>query len=218
MIPLRDDNPTSRVPVVTLLLIATNLAVFVYQAHFAKIGYEASILAYGLIPGELTHSVLVQIPHRFPIPLLTIFTAMFMHGGIMHLVGNMWFLWIFGDNVEDRLGRTRFLIFYLVTGVVAFLAHVIISPRSTMPLVGASGAIAGILGGYFLMFPRHRILTLIPIFFFITTAHVPAAFFLGLWFLMQVLMSGQGGQIAWWAHIGGFAAGVVLVLFFRQRR
>ncbi|MFH1017366.1 MAG: rhomboid family intramembrane serine protease [Pseudomonadota bacterium] len=218
MIPLRDDRTPGRFPAVTVLIITVNVAVFVYQVFFGRLSFDAYIETLGLIPTRV--SALwrgVQLHQGVP-PLLTVFTAMFMHGGFLHILGNMWFLWIFGGNVEGALGRSRFVLFYLITGVISFLAHVAVHPMSHVPLVGASGAIAGILGAYFVLFPTNRILTLIPIFFFVTTVRIPAAFFLGIWFLMQFLYSSMGGQVAWWAHIGGFVSGMILVRFFLPRR
>ena len=218
MIPLRDDRRSGDFPTITVLLIAANAIVFFYQVFFGRISYEAYINAYGLVPSRLT-AVWRGVPSHTAIPaIFTVFTAMFMHGGFLHILGNMWFLWIFGDNVEGALGKFRFLLFYLVTGFISFLTHVAMNSVSSVPLVGASGAIAGVLGAYFLLFPRNRILTLIPIFFFVTTVRIPAAFYLGLWLLMQFLYSmAAGGPVAWWAHIGGFISGLILVRFFLPR-
>ncbi len=217
MIPLRDENPYTGFAYVVLLIILANVFVFIYQAFMGPENFDHYVLAYGLIPAELVGRVETILPGRVGLPFMSVFSSMFMHGGFFHLIFNMWFLWIFGDNVEIRLGHFRFILFYLATGVAAVLAHTIMDPSSTIPLVGASGAIAGVLGAYFLLFPRHRILTLIPIFIFITTVRIPAALFLGLWFLMQLLYSSMGGQVAWWAHIGGFIAGFLLVSFFLPR-
>lgn len=148
---------------------------------------------------------------------------MFLHGGWLHLLGNMLYLWIFGDNVEDRMGRGRFIIFYLLTGYIATLTHVYFLPHSTVPMVGASGAIAGILGAYFVLYPRAKVLTLVPIIIFITFIRIPALLFLGFWFLLQVInqtmiSSPEAQSVAWWAHIGGFVAGAVLIKFFSNRK
>ncbi len=218
MIPLRDDRKGGRFPAATVLLIAANLAVFVYQLFFGKIPFDAYIERFGLVPVRVTALWRGTVLHGGTPPFLTVISAMFMHGGILHILGNMWFLWVFGDNVEGALGRGRFLLFYLVTGTLSFLVHVAVNPLSQVPLVGASGAIAGVLGAYFVLFPGNRILTLVPIFFFVTTVHIPAAFYLGLWFLMQFLYSMAGGSVAWWAHIGGFASGMILVRFFLPKR
>jgi membrane associated rhomboid family serine protease len=209
VIPLRDENPTKRFAWMTLLIILSNVAVFVYQAYFGLRSFEAYVAGFGVVPASLTRRVLPFSSN--------LFSAMFMHGGWMHLLGNMWFLWIFGDNIEDRLGKVKFVVFYFTVGVLATLTHVVADPGSKIPLVGASGAIAGVLGAYFLFFPFHRILTLIPIFFFFTTVRIPAMLFLGLWFLMQVAYSSFGGNVAWWAHIGGFVSGVVLGKLFERK-
>jgi membrane associated rhomboid family serine protease len=216
MIPLRDENPTRSTPAVTLGLIALNVAIFVWQRYFGPLGYEGYLNTMGMIPARLTGRAGAADPAFLWAPA-TLLTGMFMHGGWLHLIGNMWFLWIFGDNIEDRLGRVRYLLFYFVTGGLSFLAHVAIEPSSRLPLVGASGAIAGVLGGYFLLFPRHHIVAGIIVIFYFTTVRVPAFFFLGFWFLMQFLYSLGGGQVAWYAHIGGFVAGLVLVRFFLRR-
>lgn len=178
------------------------------------------ITQYALIPAELLRGK--DLPPAIPIPLwLTVLTSMFLHGGFMHLVGNMLYLWIFGDNVEDAMGPIRFLLFYLLCGVAAALAQIAVDPGSAIPLIGASGAIAGVLAAYFMLFPYARVLTLIPIFFFLRLISVPAVFLLGFWFLLQVISGagslGSGGGVAWFAHIGGFLAGAMLVFLFRRR-
>lgn len=218
MIPLRDQGPHGRLPLVTVFLIAVNAAVFLYQRFWGPLGFEGYVERMGLVPVELAAWRDVGAPSAVGMPPLAIVTSMFMHGGFFHLISNMWYAWIFADNIEHTLGRWRFLVFYLTCGVVAALAHVVVHPRSTMPLVGASGAIAGVLGGYLVLFPKNRVLTLVPIFFYFTTVAVPAFFFLGLWFLLQVLSARAGGYVAWWAHIGGFVAGVVLVRFLSPAR
>jgi len=213
MIPLRDDNPVHVAPVVTIGLIAANVLVFLYQLTLGPLE-ERFVLSYGAIPWHIVH--LQRLP--------TLFTAMFLHGGIMHLSGNMLYLWIFGDNVEYIMGRARFLIFYLLSGLAAALTHIATNPLSPVPMIGASGAISGILGAYLLKFPGARVLVLVPTFFFLTTIRVPALFVLGLWFLNQILsgVAAVGldisGGIAWFAHIGGFLAGLFLVSFFEKRR
>jgi len=218
VIPLRDESHFRYFPVLTIVIIVANVAVFVYQRYFGPQGFEGYVFAYGLIPSALTGELATSNLLVPTSPPYTVLSSIFMHGGIMHLLSNMWFLWIFGDNIEAVMGPKRFIFFYLLCGVLASLAHVAIHPASNYPLVGASGAIAGILGAYFLLFPSNRILTLIPIGFFITTAKIPAFLFLGIWFLMQFVYSLMGGNIAWWAHIGGFVSGVVLILFFRKRK
>ncbi len=175
---------------------------------------------YATIPGELTAGT--DLPPTIPLPLwMTLFTSLFLHGGLFHLLGNMLYLWIFGNNVEYAMGRVRFLIFYLVCGAVASLSQVAISPASPIPLIGASGAIAGVLAAYLMLFPTARVLTLIPIFFFLRLISLPAILLLGLWFLLQIISGagalGSAGGVAWFAHIGGFLAGLVLVFLFRRR-
>ena len=178
------------------------------------------ITQYAIIPAELLRGQ--DLPPTIPIPVwLTILTSMFLHGGLMHLLGNMLYLWIFGDNVEDAMGPIRFLLFYILCGVAAALTQIAIDPGSAIPLIGASGAIAGVLAAYFMLFPHARVLTLIPIFFFLRLISVPAVFLLGVWFLLQVISGagslGSGGGVAWFAHIGGFIAGAALVFLFRRR-
>lgn len=219
MIPLRDDNPSSSTPVVTVLLILACLGIFLYV--FYGLGSEAAtnrvLQTYGFIPAELT------APGGLAVEAPTLMTSMFLHGGWLHVIGNMWFLRIFGDNVEDRMGHAGFLAFYLLTGVVAALTHAWFNPASTNPLIGASGAIAGVLGAYTVLFPRARIRTLAVLGFFITTMRIPAFVFLPLWFLFQFVsglraLGGAGGGVAWWAHVGGFIADIALVPVFARRR
>jgi membrane associated rhomboid family serine protease len=211
MIPLRDVIPSRTTPVVTVALIVVNAIVFLYEF---SLGPEVNefIIGFGLIPAAFSWVTLV--------------TSMFLHGGFLHFAGNMLYLWIFGDNVEDRMGHGRFLTFYLLCGTAAALAQTIMSPDSVVPMVGASGAIAGVMGAYFVMYPHSRIVTLIPIIVFIQIIEVPAIFFLGIWFVMQFL-SGVGsiasaagrqpaGGVAFWAHVAGFVAGVGGVFLFRR--
>jgi membrane associated rhomboid family serine protease len=210
MIPLRDIIPSRTTPYVTISLIALNALVFFYQLTLGP-QVEEFVLYYGLVPAAFSW--------------VTVVTSMFLHGGVLHFGGNMLYLWIFGDNVEDRMGHGRFVVFYLLCGMAAALAQTITDPSSVIPMVGASGAIAGVMGAYFVLYPRSRILTLVPIFFFIQLIEVPAIFFLGLWFLMQFLSgvgsiataTGEpGGGIAFWAHVAGFAAGLATVGIFRR--
>jgi len=205
MFPLKDTQPSYTRPVITIALIVVYLLVFLFEASLGPYNRNALIEYYGLIPDQIR--------------LTTIFTSMFLHGGWLHVLGNMWFLWIFGDNIEDTLGHTKFLLFYLACGVVAALGQWISSPYSTVPMVGASGAIAGVMGAYLIKFPRSRILTLVFILFFITTVEIPAPIMLAYWFVIQ-LFSGLGsiatrqlssGGTAFFAHVGGFVAGLVLV-------
>ena len=221
MIPLKDENPTQTRPLITVALILTNVAVFLYQISLGPTGNAVYTLKMGLIPFEITHFSDAISPT--PIPLvLTLITTMFLHGGFLHLGGNMLYLWIFGNNIEDLLGHFRFFIFYLVCGIIATLIHITSAPESRVPLVGASGAIAGVLGAYLVCFPRARVLVLFWFMFFIRIVRVPALIVLGFWFIVQILNassdpSSQGG-VAWFAHIGGFIAGILLILRPRRRR
>jgi membrane associated rhomboid family serine protease len=220
VIPLKDDNPVHRPPVVTFVLLAANVLAFLWQLGT---GLYASVLEGGVIPYEiLTFSDLVEPRHpvapQLPAivaPPLTILTSMFLHGGFLHLAGNMLFLWVFGNNVEDALGRARFVAFYVATGVVAALAQVAVGVGTGdlfTPMVGASGAVSGVLAAYIVLYPHARVLTLIPIFFLIRIVWLPAGFFIGIWFALQLLPmllggAGQGGGVAYMAHVGGFVAG-----------
>ncbi len=222
-LPIRDENPTRRVPVITIALIAVNcIAWFFELAH----GVDLSVLDYGAIPSWLLHGVRdgrLVIPdvgrvflHQEVPPPWTIVTSMFLHGGWLHIIGNMWFLWLFGDNVEDAMGRGRFLVFYLLCGLAAAGTQILGSPSSTAPMVGASGAIAGVLGGYLLLYPRARVKCIWLLFVFITFVRVPAWVLLGLWFLSQFLLP-AGSGVAWLAHVGGFVTGLALVKLFVPR-
>ncbi|CBE69114.1 MAG: rhomboid family intramembrane serine protease [Candidatus Methylomirabilis oxygeniifera] len=221
MIPLRDNIPSSRAPVLTIGLIAVNVLVYGIQMMLPPQEVVEFIRLYGLIPLEISSGD-PFIPH--PVPLYaTLFTSMFVHGGLFHLGGNMLYLWIFGDNVEDRMGRPKFLIFYLLSGVGAAAAQIWADPASKIPMVGASGAISGVLGAYLFLFPRARVLTLIPLGFFSRVAEIPALVVLGFWILVQVLngvmtLGVQVGGVAWLAHVGGFVAGLVMVIPFAGRR
>jgi membrane associated rhomboid family serine protease len=211
MIPLRDIIPSRTTPVVTISLIAVNVLVFLYELALGR-GVDAFTLYWGLVPAAFSW--------------VTVLTSMFLHGGIMHVAGNMLYLWIFGDNVEDRMGHGRFLVFYLLCGAAAALAQTITQPDSVIPMVGASGAIAGVMGAYFVLYPRSRIVTLVALFFFFQVIEVPAILFLGIWFIMQfvsglgsilTVASGQAaGGIAFWAHVAGFVAGISGVVVFRR--
>lgn len=222
MIPLKDDNPTRRFPWVTVLLIVVNLAVFLFEASLATQSLNAFVTEWGLVPARL-----LADPHD-PRELLTVFTSMFLHGGWLHVLGNMLYLWIFGNNIEDRLGHVGFTLFYLAAGVAAALAQVAAAGPVDIPTVGASGAIAGVLGAYLVLYPGAAVVTLIPIFFFIEVARVPAFLVIGFWFLLQLgngvasLGDIASGGTAWFAHIGGFAAGLVVAalvaLWERARR
>lgn len=224
MIPLRDDNPRRGVPIVTLALIAANVAVFLYQVSLGPAAEKRLLYSMALIPAELTRGIDVGAPTLHPV-WLTLFTSMFLHGSWMHLLGNMLYLWIFGDNIEALFGSAKYLLFYLACGVAAMLAHVAANPGSMVPALGASGAIAGVLGAYAVKFPGARVYTLLFIFPFIQTVALPALILLGFWFVYQVLLGafslvpGAGGAgVAFFAHIGGFIAGMVLASVFAPRR
>lgn len=223
MIPLRDENPSRTVPVLTRMLIVANTAAFIYQLMQGA-ELRLFMVTWGMVPARMT--LALQYGEEPLVgPALTLLTSMFLHGGWLHLVGNMWYLWIFGDNIEDRLGRARFLLFYLGAGVAAALLHYALNPGSRAPTVGASGAIAGVLGAYLMAFPRARVITLVPLFPFMQVMALPAIIVLGLWFVMQFfsgfmsLGMGSGGGVAWWAHVGGFAFGLIgMRLLDRGRR
>ncbi len=230
MFPLKDDLQSRAFPFSTTFLIAANLLVFLYQAllHLGAVGVdprvsEAFLLEFGLVPCRLVGAC--GSPLEFPPPMLTVLSSMFLHGGILHIAGNMLYLWIFGNNVEDTLGHGRFLVFYLLAGTVAALAQTASHPESPIPMVGASGAVAGVLGAYLLLFPRATILTLLVIGFFIRLVHMPALIVLGFWFVMQFLNGfltrtfGEASDgVAWFAHVGGFLSGMVLLFLLRPRR
>jgi membrane associated rhomboid family serine protease len=223
MIPLRDSVPSRSWPVVSWTLIALNVVVFGYELALGP-DVEWLVRTWGFVPARFF--LLAQIdPTDVVGRWLPVLTSMFLHGGLAHLAGNMVYLWIFGDNVEDRLGHARYLGFYLLGGIGAALVHGYTAPASTLPTVGASGAISGVLGGYLLLFPHARVLTLIPlVFIFFHVAELPAVLYLGLWFLMQLfsgtvasVLAPDAGGVAWWAHIGGFVVGMVLVPLLRRR-
>lgn len=222
MIPLHDTIPSRSWPLVTLFLIVVNALAFFYEIRLGP-ALEQFLFNYGFIPARYLYVVQVD-PWNLPARFGPMFSSMFLHGGWLHLISNMWILWIFGDNVEDRLGRGRFLLYYLVCGVAAAYFHYLTGPLSRIPVVGASGAIAGVMGGYFVLFPRARVVALVPIFFFLHILTVPAVIFLAFWFFMQ-LFNGMvasaasfGGGVAWWAHVSGFLAGALMIFPFRQAR
>lgn len=215
MIPLKDDIPSRTIPFVTISIIVLNALVFIYEIMLGMPGGEGFVLRTAAIPYEITHFIDAAPRSFVPLPF-TLLTSIFVHGGLFHIAGNMLFLWVFGDNVEDSFGHFAFLVFYLVAGVIASLSHIMMDPSSTVPMIGASGAVAGILGAYFLMFPRAQVKTLVFLVFFVTVARIPAVVFLGFWFLLQILSSGTAsGGIAWYAHIGGFLFGILGALLLR---
>jgi membrane associated rhomboid family serine protease len=222
MIPLRDDNPSGTPQIVTIAFIVMCVLVFLWQLSFGAQGGQRIVYALGVVPASLLGQG--QLPAELSVvpPWMTVFTSMFMHGGWMHLIGNMLYLWIFGDNVEDSMGHGRFVVFYLLCGVAAVLAQALPDPSSTIPMVGASGAISGVLGAYLLLYPHARVLVAIPLGFLLHTMRIPAGLVLVLWFGLQLFSSamaqpGQGG-VAFRAHIGGFIAGLLLLPVFRPGR
>ena len=221
MIPLKDDNPTSGRPVVTYFLIGICVVVFFMQLGSESYRTGQLFYSYGLIPSVLMgHD---QLPMDFyAVPAyLTIFSSMFMHGGFMHLIGNMLYMWIFADNIEDNLGPKKFIVFYLLCGIGAAMAQVLADPSSQVPMIGASGAIGGVLGAYIINYPKAKVLVLIPLGFFLFSQKIRALYVLGFWFILQFInssmMSSQGGGVAYAAHIGGFVSGMILILFFNKR-
>ncbi len=229
MIPLRDTNPTRSTPIITWVLIAANVVIFVLQFASGTQLAEAFVMRFGVIPDVLIHGdwAAPRSDGGAQGAAITPFTSMFLHGGLLHLLGNMWFLHIFGDNVEDALGKRGYVMFYVGTGLAAVAAQVVADPSSTVPMIGASGAISGVLAGYLVLFPHARVLTLIPIFIFIHFMEVPAYLYIILWFVFQVaqgyfalgIMGEGGGGVAWFAHIGGFLAGLLWIkLAVRTKR
>ncbi len=215
MFPIRDTIPSQHPPVVTRLLIAANVIVFLYQVLLSEPRVNYLFHCYGVVPVYFTRPHTMALLGAPDVGYWPFLTSMFLHGGFLHLALNMWSLWIFGDNVEDRMGSFRFLVFYLMCGIIAMVFHTLTNPFSNIPAIGASGAIAGIMGAYFLMFPHAMIITLVPILIFPLFIPIPAVVYLLLWFVMQfvsgatsLIGAGEGGGIAWWAHIGGFAAGM----------
>src|SRR5438445_3790459 len=222
MLPLRDDIPSSRFPAATLGIIALNVLVFLRELRLGP-HLERMLLDYAVVPVRYTHPDVARL-FTAPEQIFSFFSSMFLHGGWIHLLGNMWTLWIFGDNVEDRLGRSRFIALYLASGIAAALLHIYTNAGSVVPTIGASGAIAGIMGAYFRFFPFARVETLVPPFFFGPTFVLPAVVFLGWWFVLQffngalsLAAKGPGfGGVAWWAHVGGFLFGFAMCLLAQR--
>ena len=226
MIPIRDDTPTYSTPYINYLLIALNVLVFLFEISLSPPVREAFVYQFGVEPVRVLAAVglaNVYAPQPSVLPLLT---SMFLHAGWLHLIGNMWFLWIFGDNIEDYLGHFNYLIFYLVSGIGASLFHILLNSNSDLPSVGASGAIAGVMGAYFLLFPSARVLMLVPLLFFFTFIWLPAWIVLGYWFVLQFLGGAataitaagrQTGGVAFWAHVGGFVVGLAMIKLLPQR-
>ncbi len=222
MIPLHDDNPTTINPVMTITFIVSCVLVFFYQTSLGGQGGQLFVYQFGAIPGVLFGKEALP-PEAAVVPAsFSLITSMFLHGGFMHLGGNMLYLWIFGNNIEDIMGHGRFVIFYFLCGIIAAMSHAMTDPGSVVPMIGASGAISGVLGAYLLIYPRAHVMVLIPLGFFIKMMYLPAGFVLAFWFLLQIFsgaFSGSqgGGGVAWFAHIGGFIAGIVLVGLFKHK-
>lgn len=222
MIPLKDNTPTHGTPWVTRSLIATCVIVFVYQLFLNLHDENIFILQAGAIPSVIlgTRNLTPELVTAWP-DWATVFSSLFLHGGFMHIAGNMMFLWVFGDNVEDAMGHWRFLAFYLICGALATATHIALDPASTIPLIGASGAISGVLGAYILLYPRAKVTAVLPLGFIFIPFRLAAWIVLGFWFALQVfnvLTSGDSSNVAWMAHIGGFIAGMIGIVFFKDRR
>ena len=249
MFPLHDNNPTTRLPVVTVVIILVNVAALIWLARLPEQEQTLAVVKYGFVPERIQQlsnhkvvtvkfppqqiidqfqRVVVRVQRPIDLPPLpsavyrSILTSMFLHGGWLHLLGNMWFLWLFGNNVEDSMGHARYLVFYLLSGLAAAAAQTLVNPNSAIPMVGASGAISGVMGAYIVLYPRVRVHMLIFLGFFITRAVVPAYVMLGYWFLLQLVgglpsMGGEAGGVAFWAHAGGFLTGAALILVFRDQ-
>lgn len=220
MFPVHDDNSRHIVPYVTFSLLVACVMVFLWQLSLGAVNTSA-VFSLGVIPAVLFNIKSLPVELDLLPAWMTVFTSMFLHGGWMHLIGNMLYLWIFADNVEDVMGHRRFLVFYLLCGVVAVMSHAIIEPASEIPMIGASGAISGVLGAYLLLYPHARVLVVIPVIIVIYTARISAGWVLGFWFLLQVVNSlintGQQGGVAFSAHIGGFIAGMILIPIFKNK-
>ncbi|MFH0794817.1 MAG: rhomboid family intramembrane serine protease, partial [bacterium] len=224
MIPLKDTEPCDCVPFVNVAIILANVVVFIVQLSQGA-GLEAFVQTYAVIPARYFDSQWMA-QASLGDALIPFFSSMFLHGGIVHLVGNLWVLWIFGDNIESRLGHFKYLLFYLICGLGAGVTHVVTNPNSLLPTLGASGAIAGVMGGYFLLYPRARVITLVPVFYFLYFLEIPAFLFLGFWFLLQFWAGSttfQGGAdevggVAWWAHVGGFLIGMLLTFLIATNK
>ncbi len=222
MIPIHDNNPTQIRPYVNWAVIGLCVAAFLWQLSLDQNAETRVVYALGVVPSVLMGAKTLP-PEVVLVPsFLTLMTSMFMHGGWMHLIGNMLFLWVFGNNIEDAMGHVKFVIFYAVCGLAAAAGQIASDPGSSVPMIGASGAISGVLGAYLVLYPRARVLMLIWLGFFVTTMRIPAIIVLGGWIALQLYSAaasgGGGGGVAWWAHIGGFAAGVTLIPFFRDAR
>jgi len=230
MIPIRDDQPRFSTPYVTFFIIALNVVVFLFELSVgaqSRGALNSLVDQFGVVPLHFQRALAGSTRFNLAGQSITILTSMFLHGGWLHIIGNMWFLWIFGDNIEDHVGHFPYLIFYLVSGFVASITHIALNLDSNVPSVGASGAIAGVMGAYFVLYPKARVLTLVPLIIFFTFWWLPAWIFLGYWFLLQFLSgsataiaatSQNTGGVAFWAHVGGFVAGILLIKILPERR
>jgi membrane associated rhomboid family serine protease len=216
IIPLKDNIPTSTVPIITICLILVNIFIFVWNGMITDTAMAQIVGRFAFVPKEM-NIALNSRPDLIPYNILTMFTSMFLHGGVLHIAGNMLYLWIFGNNVEDSISRGRFILFYALSGMIAAGFQYTTDPGSAIPMIGASGAVSGILGAYLVLFPYARIKTLIFLFVFFTTFDMPAILLLSIWFLIQIMFSGGQG-VAWFAHIGGFVFGLVAIYLFRIGR
>jgi membrane associated rhomboid family serine protease len=226
MIPFKDKNPSGTFPFVMVTLIGLNGALFIFELILGK-NLEAFLFQYGIVPVKVTYFLTHPSLDAEAIKdtFLPFLSSMFLHGGVVHILGNMWYLWIFGDNVEDRLGHFKFLGFYIVCGILASVVHVAVNRNIGVPCIGASGAIAGVLGAYMITFPKARVLCIIPIYFIWQIVELPAVVVLGFWFVIQLFVgvasiapTGPGGGVAWWAHVGGFVFGVGLMLAMSRKK
>ena len=230
MIPIRDDQPRFSTPYITYFIVALNIVIFLFELAVGAQSHgqlNALIYEFGVVPRQVTGSLTGSPQFSILAAVVPIFTSMFLHGSWLHIIGNMWVLWIFGDNIEDHLGHFAYLVFYLVCGFAAAVAHILLNAGSNVPTVGASGAIAGIMGAYFLLYPKARVLTIVPLIIFFTFWWLPAWIVLGYWFLIQFLSgaatsvaysSSSSGGIAFWAHVGGFVAGIILIKVLPERQ
>lgn len=230
LLPVKDYNPTRSTAYITILLIIINVGVFLYQGVLSQKPFEINIAESAMVPYEVTHFQNVNLPvgvdrwgrtfgvKRDISPFFSILTSIFMHGSIMHLIGNMLFLWIFGNNIEDHLGKVKFIFFYLAAGFGASLIHVLFNFNSLVPVIGASGAVSGVMGAYLVLYPHAQIRTLVFIFIIITFVDIPAFIFLILWFVFQFFYAGSGSGIAWMAHVGGFIIGLILIKLMGKKR
>ncbi len=225
MIPIKDNIRPRRFPLVNKTLIGINVLVFMYQVLLSSQEVQELVFTFGVVPRHLTTLTPGDLILEGFAPLLPLFTATFLHGGWLHLVGNMLYLWVFGDNIEDCLGPLKYLLVYLIMGIVGHFSHILFDPLSSVPLIGASGAIAGVLGAYLILYPWAKVLTLLPLGIFFTFVEIPAVIFLFLWFFIQLasgvaelVMSPEMQVIAWWAHVGGFISGMILGAYIKRRK